>query len=288
MAENALFSTITTLFIVLMAKAPPAPVEPILLRDLRLRCGGWSVHSLRVNRHLQPFDRVAPHRHPHGQLLLYLRGYGEQRIGPKRFSVGPGAVFFIPPGRIHEFREKAPRRAICLVANLGGEGPKAQGVSRGWLSAEALAKVRQQVAILSAESGHNLELTAGGAALLIIDTCRAACSKNNPPSRAGAGITERLRRALQADDQMRWPRPAELARRVGLQKDYLNRLVIRACGLTLGQWRDRELLRSAESKLRRGSTVSSVADELGFNDSSYFARWFRKQTGLTPVQWRGN
>jgi AraC family L-rhamnose operon transcriptional activator RhaR len=79
-----------------------------------------------------------------------------------------------------------------------------------------------------------------------------------------------------------------LARRVGLQKDYLNRLVRRACGLTLGQWRDRELLRAAESKLRRGLTVIDVAGELGFNDSSYFARWFRKQTGLTPVQWRGN
>lgn len=288
MPENALFSTITTLFIVLMAKPPPAPVEPILLRDLCLRCGEWSVRSLRVNRHLQPFDRMAPHRHPQGQLLLYLRGYGEQRIGPKRYSVGPGAVFFIPPGRIHEFREKAPRRAICLVANLGGAGPKAQGVSCGWLSAEALAKVRQQVAILSAESGHNLELTAGGAALLIIDTCRAACSKNTPPSRAGAGLTERLRRALQPDGHSPWPRPAELARRVGLQKDYLNRLVSRACGLTLGQWRDRELLRAAESKLRRGAKVTAVADELGFNDSSYFARWFRKQTGLTPVQWRGD
>jgi AraC family L-rhamnose operon transcriptional activator RhaR len=270
-----------------MPKPAATPVAPIVLRRLQLRCGAWSVRSLRVNRHLQPFDRYAPHRHPHGQLLLYLRGYGEQRIGPKRYSVGPGAVFFIPPGRIHEFREKAPRRAICLVANLGGAGPKAQGISRGWLSAEALAKVRQHVADLSAESGQNLDLTAGGAALLIIETCRAACSKNAPPSRTGAGITERLRRALHPDDNSRWPRPAELARRVGLQKDYLNRLVRRACGLTLGQWRDRELLREAENKLRRGLTVTAVADELGFNDSSYFARWFRKQTGLPPVQWRG-
>lgn len=269
-----------------MAKHSPAPVEPILLRDLRLRCGEWSVSSLRVNRHLQPFDRLAPHRHPHGQLLLYLRGHGEQRIGPKRFAVGPGAVFFVPPGRIHEFREKAPRRAICLVARLGGQGPKKQGVGCGWLSAEAMAVVRQHVASLAADPSANIELATGGAALLILDACRRACSLHSSPVLSGTVIINRLQRAWRPDNEGRWPRPAELARRTGLQKDYLNRLVRRASGLTLGQWRDRELLRQAEDRLKRGATVSAVALSLGFTDQSYFARWFRKQTGLPPSQWR--
>jgi hypothetical protein len=85
MEETALFSIKTTLFYVLMKnleKSPfrEAPLQPLLLRNLQLRCGDWSIRSLRVNRHLQPFDRVAPHRHPHGQLLLYLRGRGEQQV----------------------------------------------------------------------------------------------------------------------------------------------------------------------------------------------------------------
>ena len=88
MEETAFFSIKTTLFYVLMKlsrKSPfrEAPLQPLLLRNLQLRCGDWSIRSLRVNRHLQPFDRVAPHTHRHGQLLLYLRGRGEQEVGDK-------------------------------------------------------------------------------------------------------------------------------------------------------------------------------------------------------------
>ena len=286
MVENALFSTKTLLFPVLMPKAPPPPLEPIFLRRLHLRCGDWSVRSLRVNRHLQPFDHYAPHRHPHGQLLVYLRGYGEQRVGRQRHPVVPGAVFFIPPGRIHEFREQAPRRAICLVADLGGAEPRRLGTRHGRLSAEALADVRQQVASLSAESGRNLDLSAGGAALLILEICRRACTAGGSSTRATGAVLGRLQRVCRADEEGRWPRPGELARRVGLQKDYLNRLVRRSCGLTLGQWRDRELLRAAETLLRRGRSITRISDSLGFNDSNYFARWFRRQTGLPPSHWQ--
>jgi len=263
-----------------------APVQPIVLRRLHLRCGDWTVRSLRVNRHLQPFDRYAPHRHAHGQLLLYLRGCGEQRVGHKKLPVGPGAVFFIPPARVHEFREQAPRRAICLVADLGGKGPRALGFRHGWLSAEALASIRQHVASLSSESGKGLDLSAGGAALLVMDICRRACLKE-PQSSGGAAIMKRLQRAWRPDraGEAQWLRPAELAKRVGLQKDYLNRLVRRATGLTLGQWRDRELLRAAEASLRQGHRVAAVASDLGFSDANYFARWFRKQTGLSPSHW---
>ncbi len=286
MRKNALSSTRTTLFIVLVSKLRPVTIQPILLRRMQLRCGEWSVRALRVNRHLQPFDRFAPHSHSHGQMLLYLRGRGEQRVGRRQFIVGPGAVFFIPPGRIHEFRERAPRRAVCLVADLGGNASKQFGFRHGWLSAESLATVRQHVASLSKEADGSLDLAAGGAALLIIETCRLCCSGEHAEARMGHAIVRRLQRVWRPDEHGCWPRPAELAQRVGLQKDYLNRLVRRACGLTLGQWRDHELLRTAESDLKSGRKVTDVATDLHFGDPSYFARWFRKQTGMPPTQWR--
>jgi AraC family L-rhamnose operon transcriptional activator RhaR len=142
------------------------------------------------------------------------------------------------------------------------------------------------VASLSSESGKGLDLSAGGAALLVMDSCRRACLKE-PQGSGGAAIMKRLQRSWRPDGagEAQWLRPAELAKRVGLQKDYLNRLVRRATGLTLGQWRDRELLRAAEASLRQGHRVAAVASDLGFSDANYFARWFRKQTGLSPSHW---
>lgn len=269
------------------------PVKPILLRKLHLRCGDWSVKELRVNRHLQPFDLGIPHHHSHGQLLLYLRGHGEQRIGKRRHPVAPGAVFFIPPRVEHAFLEHSPRLAICLVADLSGDGPVRFGTATGWLPAEELAHVRERLNQLAHErlekgehgKGNNpLELGAGGTALQVLDSCRRVCSGAPRSDGEGSLVSRRLLRSIRPGEAV--PSPGELARRVGLQQDYLNRLVRRSTGLTLGQWRARELLKACERELSKVGTIGVAALRLGFSDPNYFSRWFRRQTGMTPGSWR--
>jgi len=300
-AENAFYSIITTLFFVLIILRMPVskksprkqggtPFRPILLKRLHLRCGDWVVHGLRLNRHLQPFDTESPHRHSHGQLLVYLRGRGRQRIGETLHPVAPGAVFFIPSGVEHAFLEEAPRLAICLVADLGGAGPQSFGTGTGWLPAEELAQVRERLNQLAherperSERSGSLELGAGGTALLLLDSCRRACVNHPASPRQGSAVTRRLRRSMEPG--LLPPAPAEMARRVGLQKDYLNRLVRRSTGLTLGQWRAREMLVSCERELAKGGPIGETALALGFSDANYFSRWFRKQTGMTPRTWQ--
>ena len=267
-----------------------SPFRPILLKRLHLRCGDWSVNELRLNRHLQPFDKESPHRHSHGQLLVYLRGRGRQRIGEELHPVAPGAVFFIPGGTEHAFFEEAPRLAICLVADLGGNGPKRFGTGTGWLPAEELARVRERLNQLAHESPErpersgNLELGAGGTALLLLESCRRACLLHPTVSIQGSAVTRRLLRSVGREELT--PAPGELARRVGLQQDYLNRVVRRSTGLTLGQWRAREMLRASEKALSKGGPIGKTALALGFSDANYFSRWFRKQTGMTPSAWQ--
>lgn len=271
-------------------KKGDSPFRPILLKRLHLRCGDWSVNELRLNRHLQPFDKESPHRHSHGQLLVYLRGRGRQRIGGELHPVAPGAVFFIPAGTEHAFLEEAPRLAICLVADLGGEGPRKFGRGTGWLPAEELAQVRERLNQLAHESpdrqerSGNLELGAGGTALLLLESCRRACVAHPVTSRQGTAVTRRLLRSI--DREGLPPTPGELARRVGLQQDYLNRLVRRSTGLTLGQWRAKEMLRASERELAKGGAIGETAVRLGFSDANYFSRWFRRQTGMTPSAWQ--
>lgn len=267
------------------------PVRPVLLRKLRLKCGDWSVRELRVNRHLQPFDTESPHRHSHGQLLLYLRGKGSQRVGRDHHPVAPGAVFFIPPGTEHSFTEHSPRLAICLVADLAGKGPARFGKASGWLPAEDLATVRERLNRLAHERGEDknpsgeLELGAGGTALHLLDACRRACLGTRQEPRTGSSTVRKLQRVVAPGEPL--PAPAELARRVGLQKDHLNRLVRRSTGLTLGQWRASRMLAAAERELAREGTIGEAAGRLGFPDANYFSRWFRRQTGMTPSSWRG-
>jgi len=72
----------------------------------------------------------------------------------------------------------------------------------------------------------------------------------------------------------------------GYQHDYLNRLLKEHEGLTLGQLRAHKLLARVQRLLRQAGSIAEVAEAVGFDDPNYFARWFRKQTGLSPSRWR--
>jgi AraC-like DNA-binding protein len=81
---------------------------------------------------------------------------------------------------------------------------------------------------------------------------------------------------------------AELAAQLGYQHDYLNRIFKQATGLTLRQYRDAHLLERARRMLRERRKIGEVAAEVGFADQNYFARWFRKYTGLQPRTYQAN
>jgi len=50
---------------------------------------------------IAPGDRIPLHRHTIDELLVYLEGRGEVRLGEKRFTVEPGTSVFIPAGAAH-------------------------------------------------------------------------------------------------------------------------------------------------------------------------------------------
>lgn len=260
---------------------PDVPLQPVVLREMQVRCGPWNITGLRVNRHLQPFDQMTPHAHSHGQLLLYLRGKGIQRVGGRSYPVSAGSVFFVPAGMTHGFEETGPRRAICLVADWRGK----QKFRFGFLAAEAMAEVRTRLSLLGAGS-RGVDLGVAGTTLQILSLCLAACDTRGSKGNPANSLMGQLARELRRGSEQKWPTPQELSRRVGLQKDYLNRLVRAGTGLTLGQWRAKRILVFVESELRRGGKMVEVADRCGFTDANYFTRWFRRQTGITPKNWQ--
>ena len=77
-----------------------------------------------------------------------------------------------------------------------------------------------------------------------------------------------------------------MARRIGYQPDYLNRMLKQFCGLTLGELRGAARLQTARRLLSETRPIADVAIETGFDDPNYFSRWFRAQTGYTPTAWR--
>ena len=81
---------------------------------------------------------------------------------------------------------------------------------------------------------------------------------------------------------------AEAARRCRTNRFAFSRAFHHAFGLTFREYVMRTRISEARSLLANGEhSVTEVAFATGFSDGSYFARMFRRYTGVLPSQYRG-
>ncbi len=80
---------------------------------------------------------------------------------------------------------------------------------------------------------------------------------------------------------------AYYADRMCLTQRYLGSVVREVSGATAKEWIDRAIVTEAKVMLRHSDKPMSVmADELHFPSPSFFAKFFRRITGLTPAEYR--
>lgn len=77
------------------------------------------------------------------------------------------------------------------------------------------------------------------------------------------------------------------AEKLHLTPKYLTTLVREHTGYSILTWIHQAVVSTAKLMLKSSEkTVLEIADELNFVDSSIFCRFFKQQTGMTPVQFR--
>ncbi len=70
-------------------------------------------------------------------------------------------------------------------------------------------------------------------------------------------------------------------------RTHLNRVVRAACGLSLQRLiAVRQIEEAKQELLFTLSTVQVISERLGFTEPGYFCRFFKRETGHTPRQWR--
>jgi len=263
-------------------------LQPVYLQNMALSMPGIELQRLQLNRHLRELEAIKPHQHDFDQLLFYLTGRGVQVLPDREVPVRAGSVVLVGAGQAHAFREMQPMRPICLVLDLLLRPPGRRPLV-GQLTQIQLSQVRQILSRLMHCARSDLaanQIRVAGLALELTDAALKAVgwlsiSRTNMES----PLVRQVRRAW-LDAQNAGLRPGQVAAKLGYQADYLNRLLKQQCGLTLGQIRDQEFVEWAKRLLRQNLSVGRVAEQIGFADQNYFARWFRSQTGLTPSKFR--
>lgn len=79
----------------------------------------------------------------------------------------------------------------------------------------------------------------------------------------------------------------DVARHVGVNADYLTRCFHKETGITLVTYLNRYRINQAKILLAAGEkSVAEVAMTVGFSDSNYFSQVFRRETGMSPNEYR--
>ena len=75
-----------------------------------------------------------------------------------------------------------------------------------------------------------------------------------------------------------------------MDETYISRLFRQKTGVRFNVWLNRRRLEEAENLLlfQKELTVEAIAERVGFSTSKYFIESFRKQKGLSPLQFRKN
>jgi AraC family transcriptional activator of pobA len=252
---------------------------------------------------------IRAHRHRNlFQILLIERGGGEMIFEASSLDFAAPAAIIVQPNAVHGFRFR-PEATDGWIVSFSEDVAN----SIGEQSADALARLRalaaEPVVMLEsddeirrlsglcddlyherflAREGHRLA-TRALLALIAIEAARLAASRARTGSvtLAPADPTVQALREL-VEDQFRSERQIGFyADRLNMTADRLNDLVKRATGVTAGHLiRQRVLTEAKRELVFTNRAIHDIAYDLGFSDPSHFARFFRKQTGMTPQDFR--
>ena len=258
-----------------------------------------SVHdwTIRAHRHRNLF-----------QILLIERGGGEMTFEATTVPFAAPAAILVPPTIAHGFHFE-PQATDGWVVSFTEDVAEALGERSG----EALARLKALAAtpvVPFAGEGETRRLSAlcaelheerflaregfrlamrGYLALIAIEVARLAAS------RARSGMvtlqpTDATVHALRdlVENHFRKERLlAFYASKLAMTPDRLNDHVKRATGVTAGHLiRQRVLTEAKRQLVFTSQPIHDIAYDLAFSDPSHFARFFRKQTGMTPQDFR--
>ena len=252
---------------------------------------------------------IRAHRHRNlFQILLIERGGGEMTFEAASLPFAAPAAILVPPTTAHGFRFH-PEVTDGWVVSFTEDVAEALGERSG----EALKRLKALAAEPVIPLGHAAEIKRlsalcadlheesflaregfrlamrGLLALIAIEVARLAASRarTGVVTLAPADATvEALRRLV--EEHFRKERLISFyAEKLAITPDRLNDHVKRVSGVTAGHLiRQRVLTEAKRALVFTGQPIHEVSYDLGFADPSHFARFFRKQTGTTPQEFR--
>jgi AraC-like DNA-binding protein len=245
------------------------------------------------------------HIHSYYELLFIEEGEGWYYLDDYKFQVGPGDLFLIAPGEIHDSSGLVNTKNWTINFKMGDLDNLSTPLEEMlWAFIQptesktrhfhiALDRHPQWLANIKHlyEEFHGQFLGFGEAVhalllLLLIDTARLVAPQLQKPSPSSPTLLERVFRYIKLN-YARQISLCDVAKAMGRSPAYLTDLVRRETGKTILNWIIEYRLAEAQFLLlTTNQSIRRIAETVGYLDTGHFIRQFHRTYGLTPQAWR--
>ncbi|MCW3120128.1 MAG: AraC family transcriptional regulator [Chitinophagaceae bacterium] len=249
---------------------------------------------------------LQPHGHSFYHLVFFTKGAGEQGIDFTSFSVKPGQIYFMNPGQVHNWNFSGHTDGYIVNFSesffhslftgthylerfpfFGGYGEH-QVIQ---LSREAQQEVKELFEKLLLELKHMKSHATDMIRtlllqLFIVVSRQIESGRLKQLAKQGYTVLRNFQKFVN-ENYAQLKLPGEYAALLYITPNYLNALCRDLLGKSAGEViRDRIVLEAKRLLVNADINIKEIANQLNFQDNSYFTKFFKKYAGKTPEEFR--
>ena len=231
---------------------------------------------------------AAPHQHEFHAVLFFAAPGRSHRLGSESGPAGAGDLVAIPPGTVHDIARRKPGDGFAVlfmpeVASVPWRGPRRASVPHGERTGVALLISALARELRDQRPGFGVAARAQ-LSLLLVAVDRFA--EEEGADSAARSIVDDVVEVI--DGRFRDVLSLEaIAAEVNRSERHLTRTVRDLTGESVMQLVDARRMEEARRMLlETEEKVEVIASAVGFHDSGYFRRRFRRAHGVAPTTWR--
>jgi len=270
-----------------------------------LNNANWFFNIRKIDTAYQDYDESFPHQHKFYQFLFFNIASGTHLIDDKEHEVKNKTIHFVSPNHVHHLRLKSGASGfVCMFKeelffahNESNKFLEEIDLFSNWntnpvLQVEADDFEDLHTLILSlkkefeGQKMRRTELILMWLKIFLIHSSRIGGGKKDVE-------VSRKRKTIEGflglvDEFYSENLPVSFyAEKLNITTTYLSRLVNEVYDKSVSEFINERVVLEAKRIIRLSSkSIKEISFELGFEDPSYFSRFFKKHVHLTPVQYR--
>lgn len=266
--------------------------------------GRFSIRNIRQILNGKDLVHVL-HKHDFFFVLAVQQGKGMHEIDFISYPVHDSCIFVLRPGQVHQLQLSADSTGFLMEFDLSFYRPKNTIAEHRWRKASSknyceveAARFLKLHSILenifnefTKKNEGYIEAIKANMDLFFIEYIRQSRDPENIAKTENVYVQERFEEllALLETNIGSMKNVSDYARLLNLSPYQLNAITKASVGTRVSDMINEQIVLEAKRYLLATSNqIKDVADHLGYEDVSYFIRFFKKHTGHSPEAFRKN